>query len=96
MFVRGAIFGLSAFLVFGALQVWAQWNPGGKFGEILSKILASGNWQEPKDGKVKDAAALGGVSADKFQQLGTKRSCAPNQCVSGFEANGDVRCTSIK
>lgn len=61
--IRGMIFGMSFLLVFlGGLSMttmFASENPGGRFGEILNSILASGNWQTDTTGKVRDSARLG-------------------------------------
>ena len=60
--MRGIVFALAFLVTLGAGIVtvaYAAANPGGQFGEILNKILASGNWQTPgENGKVKDAAKL--------------------------------------
>ena len=42
---------------------------GGKFGDILNMILASGNWGSPGDGTVKNADKLGGVAATDYVRV---------------------------
>lgn len=93
--VRGVAIGVVALAVFlgGIFAVANAADSGGKFGEILNKILASGNWQTDTTGLVNNAQKLGGVEASKFQQIATANpSCPAGQCVVGFEANGNIKC----
>lgn len=89
--LRGAIFGLSAFVVFMISVAIASETTGGKFGEVLNNILASGNW-ENSDGTVKNALKFNGESVENFQKIGEKRTCEANKCVAGFDEQNNVIC----
>lgn len=93
---RGAVFGFSALFVFVAglwgLQVFAQNNTWGIFGEILNKILVK-NWNEKNnDWTVKNAQTLNWLKAENFLQTKWKQQCESNQCVVGFENDGKIIC----
>ncbi|MGP1582741.1 MAG: hypothetical protein ACTTH6_00715 [Candidatus Altimarinota bacterium] len=94
--LRGAIFGLSALAVFVAgiftISYVAAQNPSGTFGQILNKILSSGDWQN-SDGTVKNASQLGGLDASKYQKIsGANQRCPANKCVAGFDNSGNLLC----
>lgn len=91
----GIVVGISALVVFfGGIFVsiaYAQNNSGGIFGDILSKILASNNWQQPGDYSIKNAKQLNGIDAKEFQVIKNKtQQCPANQCVIGFNDNGII------
>ena len=99
LILRGAIIGLSAAVVFFT-SVYAvafaadNTNNGGRFWEILNKILV-GKWDDSRnDGTVKNAEKLGGRDAKDFQKiLGGAQKCPINQCVVGFnDETGDIIC----
>lgn len=100
IFLHGFLAGIIALSVFVggifAVAKAAENQPGGAFGKILNKILASGNWQA-SDGTVKNAKNFDGISADKFQQIAKQnQQCPPNMCMTGFDHNGEITCASIK
>lgn len=95
--IRGIITGVVALVIlffglYGA-SVYAQNNPGGKFWEILDKILVK-KWNDTSnDGAVKNAQKLGGVEAGAFiQKKNADQKCAENQCVAGFKSDGTIIC----
>lgn len=98
--MRGAAFGFSALLVFfvGIFSVAYAQNPenvGGKFGEILNKILVK-PWNDPQnDGTVKNATMLGGKPASSFVKAPINVKCE-DSCVSGFTQEGKVLCSDKK
>lgn len=69
--LRALVFATTLFVLvfagFGTLA-YAASNPGGQFGQILNMILASGNWQAPGDGTVRNSAKLGNKDASGFVQ----------------------------
>ena len=65
---------------------------GGLFGDILSKILASNDWQNPGDGTVKNSQKLGNFDASSYQRVMAGQSCGANQCIYGFDMGGNVMC----
>ncbi len=65
---------------------------GGLFGDILNKILASNDWQNPGDGTVKNSQRLGYMDASMYQRVMPGQSCGANQCIYGFDAGGNVMC----
>lgn len=93
--VHGIISGSIAIAIFiigiWLLQSWASENPGGKFWELLNKILASGNWQN-SDGTVKNAQKFNGKTAQDFVPASKSQSCGENQCIYGFNSDGTVMC----
>lgn len=91
--LRAVIFGVSffAFLTFGLIGVANAAN-GWLFGDVLNKILASGDWTNPGDGTVKNADQLDGQDSTNFIKAGVNRSCAVPQCIYGFDAVGNVLC----
>lgn len=96
MALRGAIFGLSALVIFIAgiftISYAAAQNPSGTFGQILNKILASGDWQN-SDGTVKNASQLGGLDVSKYQKIsGSNQRCPTNKCMIGFDNAGNLLC----
>lgn len=95
-FFHGVFAGIIALVVFlgGVFAVAnAADNNGGEFGEILNKILASGNWMTDTTGEVKNAQHLGGIAADKFQKTKWQiQSCPANQCITGFTEDGTIIC----
>lgn len=89
---RGVLTGVVALAVFlgGVYAVSA--NTGGKFGEILDKILVSGNWTQ-SDGTVKNAQKLGGIDASNYQKISSQtQRCEPNKCIVGFKESGEIIC----
>ncbi len=94
LFVRGVIIGIVALIVFlwGVFAV-AHANSGGRFGEILNKILASGNWEKDTTGTVKNAQNLGGKPASEYQQIKwPNQTCNPGTCMVGFHSDGTINC----
>lgn len=91
--LRGAVIGVVALSVFlgGVFAVASASTSGGKFGEILNKILANNNW-ETSDGTVKRAEMLGGKSAAEYQIIQGKRQCDPGMCIVGFNTDGTIKC----
>lgn len=67
-------------------------NSGGIFGNILNKILASGDYANPGDGTVKNAEKLWGTPATAFQKVAPGQSCGPGQCISVIDNNGIITC----
>lgn len=65
---------------------------GGLFGDILNRILASGDWQNPGDGTVKNSQKLGHADASSYQRVMAGQSCGANQCIYGFDMGGNVMC----
>lgn len=89
---RGVLTGVVALAVFlgGVYAVSA--NTGGKFGEILDKILVSGNWTQ-SDGTVQNAQKLGNLEAHQYQKTSSQtQRCEPNKCMIGFKENGEIMC----
>lgn len=65
--LRALVFGLSFFVILTSGFVGVAYAAnGGIFGDILNKILASGNWEAPGDGTVKNSQKLGGLTVDNF------------------------------
>ena len=92
--LRGAIFGLSALAVFVTgiftISYVAAQNPSGTFGQILNKILSSGDWQN-SDGTVKNASQLGGLDASKYQKkTRANQRCPANKGVARNEKSGNL------
>lgn len=58
--IRALVFGISFFAILsvGAASVAYAAVDGGKFGQILNLILASGNWATDTTGTVKNSAKL--------------------------------------
>jgi hypothetical protein len=79
------------FTTLGIMGVAYASTNGGLFGEVLNNILASGNWESPGDGTVKNADKLGGFSASNFAKL-QPYTCPPNTCVNGFTNTGMIIC----
>lgn len=62
--LRALVFGLSFFIILTSGFVGIAYAAnGGIFGDILNKILASGNWEAPGDGTVNNSTKLGGTDA---------------------------------
>lgn len=89
--LRGMIFGIGFALAFMGSVIYAA-NTGGEFGVALNKILASGNWQNPGDGTVKNAKTLDGKSANEFVRIKPNQQCGGNQCIAGIQQDGSVLC----
>lgn len=91
--LRAMVFATTLFVIFfagfGSLAYAAD---GGLFGEILNKILASGNWQSPGDGTVKNSEKLGGLPPSSYIQVQPGQSCGASQCITGFNPDGTVIC----
>jgi hypothetical protein len=69
-------------------------NSGGRFGEILNKILASRNWETDTTGTVYNAEKFNGSGAESFVKVQANQSCGNNTCIVGFESNGTVKCSN--
>lgn len=91
--LRALVFGVSFFIILtmGLVGVANAAN-GGIFGDVLNKILASGDWSNPGDGTVKNADQLDGLDSTNFIKPGVNRSCAAPQCIYGFDGVGNVLC----
>ena len=94
---RAIIFSLSVLIitVIGSVGVAYAAN-GWVFGDLLNKILASGDWQTDTVGTVKNAQKLWGKDPSEYIRLASdpaKRSCAADKCVIGFNTDGSVKCT---
>lgn len=92
--IRATIFGIGFFTILslGFVSVAYAAN-GGIFWEVLNKILASGNWEIPGDGSVKNALKIGGNSASDFVKVGWNRNCAP-KCITWFDpVTGNAVCS---
>ncbi len=91
---RAFVFWVSFFTVLsvGFVSVAYAAN-GGVFGTLLNQILASGNWEAPGDGRVKNSDKLAGVDAINYVRIKAGQSCASNKCITGFQADGTVNCT---
>jgi hypothetical protein len=92
--IRALVFGVGFVLVVstGFVSVAYAAN-GGLFGDILNKILASGNWEAPGDGTVANAEKLGNIPASDFVKVKAWQSCGVGKCVTGFQPDGTVDCT---
>lgn len=64
---------------------------GGRFADVLNRILANHNYQTDTTGVVANSAALGGVAADQWQQK-LKSSCPANQGIQSIDQQGNVTC----
>lgn len=74
--------------------VWvAHAANGGIFGDILNRILASGSWEAPGDGTVKNSQKLGWSGAESFVKVNWPFTCPLFECVSGIDTDGSVLCT---
>jgi hypothetical protein len=92
--IRAFVFSVSFILITSVGFVWvAHAASGGKFGDILNAILASGNWESPGDGTVKNAEKLGGAVATDYVRVKAWQSCGAGKCVTGFDPDGTVKCT---
>lgn len=89
--LRGMIFGIGFALAFMGSVIYAA-NTGGEFGAALNKILASGNWQDPGDGTVKNAKTLDGRRANEFVKMQPNQQCEPKKCIYGIESDGRILC----
>jgi hypothetical protein len=57
--IRALVFGISFFAILSVGTVGVVYAAdGGKFGQVLNLILASGNWTTDTTGKVKNSAQL--------------------------------------
>ncbi len=65
---------------------------GGIFWDILNKILASGNWESPGDGTVKNAERLWNKLPTEFVTAKAGQSCGGWKCIQGFLPDGTVVC----
>ncbi len=65
---------------------------GGKFGEILNLILASGNWETDTSGTVKNAKKFDNKDPSEFVRVATPFTCPiANQCIYKL-TNGTPEC----
>jgi hypothetical protein len=92
--IRALVFGLGFVTVtsIGFVSVAYAAN-GWLFGDILNKILASGNWEAPGDGTVANSLKLWNIPAADFVRVKAWQSCGAGKCVMGFQADGTVDCT---
>ena len=93
---RALVFGVGFFAIlslgFVSVAYAANW---GIFGDVLNKILKSGNWEAPGDGTVKNAEKLGWKLPVDFVKAGGNRTCGAWQCVNGFDnTTGNVTCVT--
>jgi hypothetical protein len=90
---RALVFGVGFFTILSIGFVWvaSAATSGGIFGDILNRILASGNWQTDTTGKVANSEKLGGDTADKFVRVQPSQDCSP-KCLSGFNPDGTKIC----
>ena len=90
---RALVFGVGFFAILSLGFVWvASAASGGIFGDILNKILASGNWQTDTTGKVANSEKLDWSTADQFVRANPDQNCSPG-CLSGFNPDGSKVCT---
>jgi hypothetical protein len=91
---RALVFGVGflTILSVGFVSVAHAAN-GWIFWDILNKILASGDWQSPGDGTVKNADKLGNLPAASYVIVKAWQSCGAGKCVTWFQADGTVDCT---
>lgn len=88
IFLSGIIWALGFSLTVGVVHA----ANGGLFGDLLNRILASGNWETDTTGTVKNAEKLGGKSASEYVSVAPGQSCGALQCIYGFDTNGNVMC----
>ena len=65
---------------------------GGVFGDILNRILASGNWETDTTGTVRNSDKLGGKFPSEFVQVSGAFTCPTNQCVYKIASSGTPEC----
>lgn len=99
-FTRGIIFGAGLSVGIGAIVLssiaFAAGPTGGKFGEALNKILASGDWMNPNDGTVNNALTLSGVAdSSKLMLLTNKTGCSAGEAINKIDAGGQIICKPI-
>jgi hypothetical protein len=94
-FLRGVMFSLGCILTLTISMGIVHAASGGKFGEILAKILGIPEAQVLTyswDGTVTNAKMLSGMTADKFQKVAPNQSCGGGKCIYGFDTSGNVMC----
>jgi hypothetical protein len=93
--LRAFVFALAffAFLSVGFVSI-AYASNGGKFWELLNKILASGNWESDTTGTVKNSEKLWNKPASEFVQIPTGGFSCPvsNQCIYKIGTTGTPEC----
>lgn len=99
-FTRGITFGAGLSVGIGAIVLgsiaFAAGPTGGKFGEALSAILASGNWEQPNDGTVNNALTLSGITdSSKLMMLTNTNGCPTGQAINKIDAGGAIFCVPI-
>lgn len=90
---RALIFGVGFFIIlsFGFVSIGYAAN-GWIFGDILNKILASGNWESPGDGTVKNAERLWNRLPTEFVTAKAWQTCGGGKCIQWFQPDGTVIC----
>lgn len=85
--IRALVFGISFFAILSVGTVGVVYAAdGGEFGRILNLILASGNWEAPGDGKVKDCEKLwGNLPSEYVKVWWAGFTCPTNQCIYGIQ-----------
>lgn len=92
-FLRGVSFALWFLLTLSVATLGVAYAAnGGRFGDLLNKILVSGNWESPGDGTVKNAEKLGGVSANQFTSIKPNQTCSAGKCIVGIKSDGTIDC----
>jgi hypothetical protein len=91
--IRGIVFATTLMILFTAFfwSIAYTANPGGLFGEILNRILASGNWQTDTTGTVKNAEKLWNELPTVYMRA-TAIDCGTNKCIRGIDASGNPQC----
>jgi len=93
--LRAIVFASVLFtLLFAGFATIVYAADGGKFGEILNQILASGNWQSPGDGTVRNCNALWWTPASGYVRVPPAGFSCPgaNTCIYGIQTNGTPMC----
>lgn len=63
------------------------------FGDILNKILFSGDYTHVgEDGTVRNAQNLGGFPAANYQKTIAGQSCGGGMCIAGVNSDGTIIC----
>ena len=102
-FARGLIFGAGLSVGIGTVVLssiaFALTPTGGKFGEALNAILASGDWMNPNDGTVKNALyVMSGstpINAQDLVKLQSPTGCPVGFAIRTIDKLGNATCTPI-
>jgi hypothetical protein len=94
--IRGFVFWLSFLftLSIGIGGIAYAANSGGKFGEMLNKILVTAWDSTTNDGTVKNSAKFNNMEPASFVTAKANQSCGSNKCIVGFESDGTVKCSN--